>query len=345
MKYTYLGLFLLLLTGLAQGHHSALAYFNMGETAEIEGVVTKVHWRNPHIRFSVEVTDDAGKNTGWDIELSALSSFRNRGYSNAFMKIGDKVKVYGNPAHQGRPAMSGLNMLLENGTEVVLEAGEDPYYALQNNAREFVIDTSDSLIEKRARESAEGIFRVWSTAIDDSGFPMFKGQYSLTSEAAMKKSEWVAKEEELEGCWSKTMPYMMITPAPIEFVRIEQDILLRFEEDDAQRLIHMDASKQGSRNQDNGAQPSPFGYSTGVWQGNSLVVETSRIDSPDFDDRGTPQSENMHLIERFTPQRNGEQLDYQITITDPSIFTESFELARTFVWRPARAIAEWDCEA
>ncbi len=343
MKYRYLAfLFLalshLMLSNVAQAHHSVLAYFNMAKTAEIEGVVTKVHWRNPHIRFSVEVFDDTEKSTEWDIELSALSSFRNRGYSSAFVKVGDSVKVYGNPAYRDRPAMSGLNLLLEDGVEVILEASAGSYYARQNNAKVLAQSASNYEVEKRARTLADGIFRVWSSSLDDPDFPMFKGNYPLTDAAIKVKSTWVAHEKELESCWSKSMPYLMVSPQPIEFVRTENDILLRFEEDDAQRLIHMVTA-------DKNIEPSLYGYSTGVWEGDTLVVETTNIDSSDFDDRGTPQGNNMHLIERFTPIDNGERLDYQITITDPYVFTEPLELARTFVWRPARIIADWDCEA
>lgn len=322
----------------AQAHHSTLAYFDPEVTSEIEGVVTSVHWSNPHIRFNVAVTETDGEQTEWEIELSALSSFRNRGYSSAFMQVGERVKVYGNPAKRGRPAMAGLNMLLENGTEVVLEVSEGPYYANLSNAKELEADASDAAATQRAIVSAEGIFRVWSTAVDDPDFPMFRGNYPLRESAAAARSRWVANEDELEACWSKGMPYLMITPQPIEFSRAGSDILMRFEEDDAQRLIHMDGS-------DASGMPSPFGYSVGAWHGDTLVVATTKLNSPDFDDRGIPQSEDMQFVERFTPSEDGDILNYQITITDPATFTEPFELVRTFVWRPERTIADWDCDA
>jgi hypothetical protein len=76
----------------------------------------------------------------------------------------------------------------------------------------------------------------------------------------------------------------MITPGPIEFVRSGDDILIRFEEDDAERLVHMTGNSL--------TEPSLLGNSTGRWEGDTLVVETVDIDAPDFDDRGTPQGSN-----------------------------------------------------
>ena len=87
-----------------------------------------------------------------------------------------------------------------------------------------------------------------------------------------------------------------------------------------------------------------LGYSTGRWEGNTLVVETINIDAPDFDDRGAPQSRGIALLERFTLAEGHDRLDYSITITDPVTFTQPFELTRYWTWRPEIIRKPWKCE-
>ncbi len=76
--------------------------------------------------------------------------------------------------------------------------------------------------------------------------------------------------------------------------------------------------------------PTWMGYSVGRWEGDTLVVETSRINWPYFDGIGTPQSEAVEVVERFTLRQGGQRLDYHATITDPQTFT-----------RPATAELYW----
>ena len=71
-----------------------------------------------------------------------------------------------------------------------------------------------------------------------------------------------------------------------------------------------------------------MGYSVGRWEGNTLIVETSRIDWPYFDGGGTPQSADVETVERFAVSQDQERLDYRITITDPVTLTEPAVIER-----------------
>jgi hypothetical protein len=41
------------LSSICHAHHSFNATFDPGKVIEIEGEVTRIIWRNPHVRFSV----------------------------------------------------------------------------------------------------------------------------------------------------------------------------------------------------------------------------------------------------------------------------------------------------
>jgi hypothetical protein len=329
--------FLLLVSGLAHAHHSTLGFFNPEERTELEGVLTNITWRNPHIRFTMDVTAADGITEEWKIEASALSVLKNRGLNQNFMKPGDNIKIYGHPSRHGEPEMWARNVLLPNGTEVLVATRSEAYFTVSADG-ELLDPIFDDQIAENARASADGMFRVWSTVMTDrDSFPMFKGDYPLTEEAAQIKADWNPSSDQLLSCWEKGMPILMITPIPLEITRSGDDIVIVFEEDDTKRVIHM--------NDDSPPEESSFlGYSRGSWDGDTLVIETTNINAPDFDDRGTPQTDNIQTTERITLSEDEQRLNYSIAFNDPETFTEPFELNRYFTWRPEIAIGEWDCE-
>ena len=115
--------------------------------------------------------------------------------------------------------------------------------------------------------------------------------------------------------------------------------MLRLEEHDTQRRIHMTANEAQTP-----ASYSPLGYSTGRWEGRELVVETTHIDTPYMTIDGIPQSTAIRLTERFVMNASADRLDYTITITDPETFTEPFQLQRYMLWKPEMRLGAFACE-
>lgn len=234
--------------------------------------------------------------------------------------------------------MSASNVLLEDGTEVMMLLRGDTYFTRPGG--EDLLDPvfSDSVAEN-ARRTAKGIFRVWSSEVTDrASFPLFKGDYPLTEWAEQVRQNWDPSSSELLGCYGKGMPLLMITPLPVEFVRRGDDIVMKFQVDDVERIIHLTG---------NAAPPEEalfLGYSEGRWEDGTPVVETSRISASDFDGSGVFQIRDISLVERFTVSDNGEFLDYRLTVTDPATFSRPFDLTKYRVWRPEIAIQPWDCD-
>ncbi len=73
---------------------------------------------------------------------------------------------------------------------------------------------------------------------------------------------------------------------------------------------------------------SHMGDSIGWWEGDTLVVDTTNFLAKSGQGRGS--SENLHVIERFTPQANGDLL-YAFTVDDPSTWTASW--SGEYAWR------------
>jgi hypothetical protein len=129
----------------------------------------------------------------------------------------------------------------------------------------------------------------------------------------------------------------MISPLPMEFSKKGDNIVMRLEEYDSVRTIHMNAKDVAPQ------AHTLFGYSRGRWEGTTLVVETDHIAAGYFDHLGAPQSDQIKTVERFIPSADYSRLDYTLTTTDPVNFTRPFELKRYFVWKPENTVHPYEC--
>jgi len=78
----------------------------------------------------------------------------------------------------------------------------------------------------------------------------------------------------------------------------------------------------------NDTEPSLLGHSTGRWDGDTLVVETTNVDWGHFNTVGISLTEEARIVERFILSDDGLRLDYELSVTDPAIFAETVELSK-----------------
>ena len=312
--------------------HHAFVEFDRGQVIEVEGEVVSVLWANPHIRFSIRSTDESGTETIWSVEGSSLSILSRMGITRDFITPDESIRVAGSPARNGAPRMTVSNALV-GGREIVLGSRSAPRW------EETAVGTEHNLMSGGTVSDNATIFRVWTTDGDDphSNTPGFwPDDYPLTEAARIAQSQWVpiAGSE----CEPKGMPTIMEQPYPIQFVQDGADVVLRMEEYDTVRMIHM-----GDTEPAEAPARSLLGYSQGRWEDSTLVVETSAIDWAYFDKEGIPQGDAMSIVERFTPSEDGSRLEYAMTVTDSEVFTGPVSLERHWVWRPGEVIRPYDC--
>jgi hypothetical protein len=139
-------------------------------------------------------------------------------------------------------------------------------------------------------------------------------------------------------CRAPGMPAMLDTGYPIEFVDGGDRIVMRFEEWALDRTVYVDP-----RNRPAVQDPSPMGVSFGRWSGDTLEIFTLYIDYPYFDRLGTPQSEDVTVFERYTPNAVLDRLDWEITVTDPATRTAPVRTAGYFVLAAAQGLEPFEC--
>jgi hypothetical protein len=101
-----------------QAHHSFAAEFLADQTGTIEGVVTEVWFRNPHVRYYVEITLEDGSSESWDVRTSSPTQLSRRGWTPDTIKEGDQVKVHGHLGRDGRKLLSLISIELADGTKL-----------------------------------------------------------------------------------------------------------------------------------------------------------------------------------------------------------------------------------
>ena len=335
---TLIGLFVL--PFVVAAHHSVTANFNEEAITELEGEITRVFWRNPHVGFTISVKGEDGGEELWDIESTSVSTLRRMDISQTLISVGETVRVAGNPSRRSDLLMFVNNLLLPDGREVVMTAGGSPRWAtepLGTSGPGFAeaLEVNDNL----------GVFRVWSSPFaspmlfPETLDPIFHLEnYPLTQASRLALAEWNQDEDSpIRNCQPKGMPIIMEQPFPVEFVDQGEQILLRIEEYDLVRTIHMDASTLSD------PVRSLLGFSTGQWDGDTLVVTTTQIDWQHFNTVGIPLSEEAIVVEEFAPTESGGRLDYTMTVTNPGYFTEPVELSKYFHWVPDVEVGRYDC--
>jgi hypothetical protein len=324
------------LGGVALAHHSQAGIFDSRKTIEISGVVKALSWRNPHGQILLAVTDEKGRETVWDAETASISILRNRGVDGNSIRVGDRITIAGSPSMRSRPEILARSVLLPNGSEFTF-GSDKPYFAAGKAGR--VVGAAKINVDvAAAKAKADGLFRVWSTIMSDpAAFPMFKGGYPLTAAGKAGLAKWNPRDNILLKCGTKGTPLIMISPLPMEFSRAGDNIIMRLEEYDTVRTIHMNPKDVAPR------AHTLYGFSRGRWEGRTLVVETDHIAAGYFDHEGTPQSDQIKTVERFIPNADYSRLDYTLTTTDPVNFTRPFELKRYFVWKPENRVHPYEC--
>src|SRR5262245_23975007 len=99
----------------AFAHHSFAAEYDNNKPVTLKGSVTKMEWMNPHARFYVDVKDDSGQVTNWELELGSPNGLMRRGWTRNSLKPGDVIVVEGYLAKDGSKLANARNVTLADG--------------------------------------------------------------------------------------------------------------------------------------------------------------------------------------------------------------------------------------
>jgi hypothetical protein len=104
----------------ALAHHSFAAEFDINRPIEVDGVVTKMEFSNPHSWLHLEVTTDSGEKQEWMFEGGAPNALVRRGWNRKSVPPGTKVHVEGFQARDRSFRASGRVIKLPDGSSLFM---------------------------------------------------------------------------------------------------------------------------------------------------------------------------------------------------------------------------------
>ena len=141
-------------------------------------------------------------------------------------------------------------------------------------------------------------------------------------EAAKKQKanqeDWLNRDPEIK-CYLPGVPRANYLPHPFQILHSDKAIFFSYEYAGAVRNIYL---------KDPGEAPvdSWMGQSVGKWEGDTLVVTVTGLnDQTWFDRAGNHHTEQMKVVERYTPQ-GPDHLWYEATIEDPGTFSRPWKI-------------------
>jgi hypothetical protein len=280
-------------------HHS-ISPFDQNKFEEIEGEITRLRWRNPHLTADVKVTAADGSSETWQIEGDAINALLRRGLNKEDLAVGSTIRFGGWPSTLGRKELMPTNVLLADGRELIMLDLDFPLRWTGSQGKTLKVDL---------KGESDEFFRVWSY---DQLYQR-KSPFVLAARArdAVSQFDPFTDSPSLR-CIAPGMPNANLNPYPIEFVNNGDHILLRIEEWEEERIIYLTTSAIP-----NDAPPSRLGYSVGRLNGNVLEIDTGRLLDQLLDDDGIPMSTDARISETYTINAERDTLDYEVAVTDP----------------------------
>lgn len=295
----------------ALAHHSFSAEFIEGSSGEVEGVVTRVWFTNPHVRYRLESTREDGSVAEWELQLTSVTNLRRSEWFRDTVQVGDTIWAQGEVARDGSNKLYARQINVEGGRQLGAYGGrrdqseeaadltwEDYGYGQLNPAHPFDISGAWN-----------NGFRFRVTADDLEPKP-----YSFTDEARAIYEATVHYDDYSLRCLAPGLPRIIGAPYTMEIVDAGTHYLVVHEEHNMPRRIYMDGREAPAN-----LQPSSLGFSVGSWESdNVLTIETTHLLPGWLDGSGLPMSgDGTRIVERWEFAEDRLTMDRIATFHDP----------------------------
>lgn len=348
-----LALGVLLLTAPAPGgaHHSILGKFDDSRPVTLEGIVTMVDWRSPHVHVFMNVQDDSGV-ANWAIELEGPDLLELSGWRRDSVAPGDALTIEGIVARdESRQAWGNSVIYTATGREVLKMRDLTP---------------PPLLASRPAPTWPDGQPRLGPVA---GGAP---GYWAFPSQTAMVEAG-VDVEMNADGILANGMDASQVAPLQPWALQLYRERQQRFLADDPMflhckppggprqfqlaqgvqfledrererifvligggnrnfRLIYLDGRDLTGQVGGDDDNPLYYGRSVGEWDDDVLVLETTGFNEDFwFSNGGLPHTSQLRMTERLS-RLDFDTLRYEVTIDDPGAYTRPWTTAWDLRW-------------
>ncbi len=142
------------------------------------------------------------------------------------------------------------------------------------------------------------------------------------------------------NCLPQGIPRIGAVPPPWKIFQTPTVVVILYEAFNLWRQVFLDGRELLSAEEVN---PTWMGYSTGKWDGDTLVVDTRGFNGKTWlDQLGKPTTDALHVTERFRRKDFGH-LEIRITIDDPKAYTKPWTITQEARLVPNMELMEMIC--
>jgi Family of unknown function (DUF6152) len=336
-------------------HHEILAKFDDRKPVTLNGIVTLVDWRNPHVHVFINVTDARGV-VNWAIELEGPIDLQRDGWSRDSLRPGDKVHVEGIAARNGSHQVWGNSVVLRATGKTVysltlpppappLEPRPTPRWAdrqprlgaAQGGAQGYwAYPSVTALAEGNAAGKIVIPMDTWGLLRNISDAPKVAPMQPWALQLYTERQKRFLQDDPMYlNCKPPGGPRQFQLAYGVQFVEDRERrriFVLMGSGNNNYRIINTDG--RGHTGQVGGDDDNPlyYGRAVGKWEGDTLVVDTRGFNEDFwFTNGGLPHTDQLRLIERFS-RTDFDTLKYDVTVEDPGAYTRPWSSSSTLRW-------------
>jgi hypothetical protein len=317
----------------ALAHHSR-ANFDLATVVEIEGVVTEFSWRNPHAFVVIEGTKRGAAKSEpalWTFELNSTPVLARFGWTPQTLHEGDRIVARGNPDRNDDRHFVYANVFARDGKDIWAWGGPQQG---QGRTVDASAKSTDFTGVWRIQFQGDVLGRNRPDDVLVNTLPVTpKGQAEVDAFDPDKNPEW--------DCEPQSMPAILALPYPFEVTRPSADrIVLRYEVNEVERIVHLDQQSHPAS-----AKQSPLGHSIGWFEGNVLMIETSKFSRVRWGNGpGVDSGPQKTTVERYRLADDGKSLAMTFTMTDPEYLSKPVTVEHKYSLNAGYKLQEYVCD-
>lgn len=321
----------------SMAHHGVSGQFDMSQTYEVTGKITRIRLVNPHAYVYFDVTDDAGKVTSMRCAMESGSTMKRGGWTQDMFEIGSEITVNGSPDRDDPTTCQMNKITFANGVTADRDSTFNDDGTVEIAERQIKredgtpnIDGNWAMANPRERSGSRPTVTLTEA-----------GQAAVADASGDDNPRFNCKVTNVAMDW-------VFNGMVNSIAQSDTKITLTYGFMDLVRTIHLDGAEKPAD-----FAPSRAGYSVGEWQDDTLVVTTTSFDEgwimaprggrapangenadrPERPKRpeggGGPQaaknSAELTVTERFTLNAEGTVLKREYVFTDPLYLETPFE--------------------
>jgi hypothetical protein len=333
---------LVCLSGRAFAHHS-FAIYDADNPLQLTGVVTEFRWINPHSWIFLRVEDANGLERVWEIEHGPINMLSRQGWTRTTLEPGDRISVDVHPAHDGKAIARFIDFEFVDAAQRRGGAGDYTRGTIMRVPRPEPVAMTDAV--------ARDFNGIWINA--NGGIHFETDAPSRGEQKPPLKSEYMARwrqrfadaeaglstADPTAACLPAGFPRFLNMVFPGEILQAEHQMNWYAEFGEATVRVYLDGRAPPAD-----LQPSYYGFTTGSWQGSTLVTRTIGLRGDTLiDTSGIPHSDQLTVtmrLRKVTP----DFLEVDVTLDDPVAFERPWSTIKRYARAPAHYyVQEYAC--